>query len=131
MAEHSVEEHFIEDGRLDRADGLDATVRLLRRSPGITAIFAFNDYVAISVINAIHQLGLRIPGDISVIGFDDIDLASAVTPALTTIRVDKAIIGALAVRHLRDRAIDSSRVTVNSLVSNLLVERKSVRAINM
>ena len=131
MAERNIEEHFIEDGRMDRADVLDATVRLLRRSPGITAIFACNDYVAIGVINAIHQLGLRIPDDISVIGFDDIDLASAVTPALTTIRVDKAFIGALAVRHLCDRAIDSSRATVKSLVSNSLIKRESVRAINM
>ena len=131
LAERCIEEHFVEDGRMDRANALDATVRLLRRSPGITAIFACNDYVAISVINAIHQLGLRIPDDISVIGFDDIDLASAVTPALTTIRVEKAFVGALAVRHLRDRAIDSSRATVKSLVSNTLVERKSVRAINM
>lgn len=130
LSAYGVKEHFIEDGRLDRADAAEATVRLLRRSPEITAIFACNDNVAIGVINAIHQLGLRIPDDISVIGFDDVDLASAVSPALTTIRVDKAFVGALAVRHLRDRAIDPGRAVVKTLVSNTLVERDSVRNIS-
>ena len=51
-----------------------------------TAIFAFNDAIALGVLRAAHERGLRVPDDLSVVGFDDIKYATIVSPALTTVR---------------------------------------------
>lgn len=55
-------------------------------APPLTAVFAGNDLMAIGAVRALGELGLRVPGDVSVVGYDDIHLASLVTPALTTVR---------------------------------------------
>ena len=131
MIDAGFEQTYIEESTLDRADGFQATIRLLRRHPEITAIFACNDNCAIGVMNAVREMGLDIPGDVSVAGFDDIDLAQEVTPSLTTIHVDKVLMGALALRHLRDRVEDPDHAALKTLVSTLLIERESVRSIQI
>lgn len=65
-----------------------------------SAIFAANDMTAIGVIKELKANDIQVPHDISVIGFDDIEFASLYEPALTTVKVDKALIGELAVRQL-------------------------------
>lgn len=120
---------FIEDSALDRSDAYEATKRLIARAPEITAIFACNDNVAIGVVNALQEMGRPVPAQISVIGFDNIDLAQELKPALTTMHVDKVLMGVVAVRHLIDRAVNSSRASLKTLVSTQLIERESVRAI--
>lgn len=69
-----------------------------RRLP--SAIFATNDMTAIEVIKELKANGYRVPNDVGVVGFDDIEFASLYEPALTTVKVDKALIGELAVRQL-------------------------------
>ena len=128
LAQHDLEP-FIEDSALDRADAYQATQRLIARAPEITAIFACNDNVAIGVVNALQESGLRVPDQVSVIGFDNIDLVQELKPALTTMHVDKVLMGVMAVRHLIDRAMNPSRVSLKTLVSTQLVERDSVRTI--
>lgn len=127
LQEHGLPTTYIEDTLLDRFEAYEATLRLLRRAPEVTAIFACNDNVAIGVMNAVQELGLTIPGDISVIGFDDIDLAQEVTPALTTVHVDKVLLGAMAIRMLRDRAESPERPTLTTTLSTQLIVRESVR----
>lgn len=129
LAQAGITATYIEDGLLDRTDAQAAVLRLINRAPEITAIFACNDNVAIGVMNALHEVGLRVPQDISVIGFDDIDLAQEVTPPLTTIHVDKVLIGTMAVRHLKDRVLDPERTPVKTMVSTQLIERKSVGSV--
>jgi LacI family transcriptional regulator len=69
-----------------RARGGEAALhQLLTLHPPPTAIFACNDLMAIGVLRAARNAGLRVPGDLSVVGFDDIPLATAVSPALTTV----------------------------------------------
>lgn len=80
--------------------GYDAALRLLRQNPHITAIFAYNDLLALGAIKACKELGRRVPDDCAIIGFDDIQLASLVSPALTTIRLDKYEIGRQAMSRL-------------------------------
>ncbi len=120
---------FIEDGPLTRPAGTEATLRLLERCPQVTAIFACNDDVAIGVLNAAAALGRRVPDDLSVIGFDDIDLAQEIDPPLTTMHVDKVLMGVLAVRHLLDRAHNPDRPTLTTSISPQLIVRDSVRHI--
>lgn len=124
---HNIDHIYIEDGQLNREDAYRATLRLLERAPQLTAIFACNDNVASGVINALQDKGLNVPADVSVIGFDDIDLAQEVIPPLTTIHVDKVLMGALAVRHLRDRVEFPMRPTLKTYLSTHLVKRDSVR----
>jgi LacI family transcriptional regulator len=66
--------------------GIDCGLELLRQNIRPTAVFASNDEMAIGVMRVAHQAGLRIPGDLSVVGFDDIPIARQMFPALTTIR---------------------------------------------
>ncbi len=65
-----------------------------------TAIFGFNDNIAIGAMRAARERGLRVPDDLSVVGFDDVSPATVVTPALTTVRQPLAGMGRAAVRLL-------------------------------
>ncbi|WP_328867024.1 LacI family DNA-binding transcriptional regulator [Streptomyces sp. NBC_00304] len=85
-------------GSYDRSSGYDATVELLRREPGITAVVAANDTVALGAAAAIRDRGLRIPEDVSVAGFDDLPFSVDVVPALTTVRLPLFEAGARAGR---------------------------------
>ena len=64
----------------------DATIAALGKTRGFTAVFAISDMIAIGVIRALRDQGLRVPEDVSVIGFDGIELASFITPSLATMR---------------------------------------------
>ncbi len=87
--------------------GRHATMSLLERHPDIDGIFAYNDVVAIGAIQAVHGVGRRVPDDVAIIGVDDIEMGSIVTPSLTSIRIDGERVGAEAMRvllALTDRA---------------------------
>jgi LacI family transcriptional regulator len=77
---------LVVEGDFSEPSGYDATRRLLERNPECTAIFASNDLMAIGAMIAAKELGRDIPGDLSIVGFDDISLASYVSPSLTTVR---------------------------------------------
>jgi LacI family transcriptional regulator len=80
--------------------GAESTRQLLTQYPQITAIFAYNDLLAAGAIQACKELGLRVPDDCAAVGFDDIELASLITPSLTTVRVDKYDLGWQAMTRL-------------------------------
>jgi len=80
--------------------GYEGMKQLLSRQPHLTAVLAGNDETALGAIRALEESGRRVPRDISVIGFDNILEAEQRRPALTTINVDKRLMGALAVRKL-------------------------------
>lgn len=80
--------------------GYDAAKQLLVEHREITAIFCYNDMMAIGAVRACQELGRRIPHDCAIIGFDDIAIASIIQPALTTVRIDKYALGAEAARQL-------------------------------
>ena len=75
----------------------------------VTAIFAFNDQMAIGAIGALQRAGRRVPEDVSVVGFDDIPQAAAIFPALTTIAQPIAEMGTMGVRLLLDRIARDTR----------------------
>jgi LacI family transcriptional regulator len=115
---------YIADCTLDEAE--EATSSLLRANPQVTALFACNDHAALRAMRAAQSLELRVPQDLSIVGFDDIDLAAHVHPALTTMHVDKVAMGRLAVQVLENRISFPMGDQVTSLLRPRLVERGSV-----
>jgi LacI family transcriptional regulator len=89
--------------------GIDAAGRLLDAADPPTAIFAFNDNLAIGTMRAASARGLRIPDDLSIVGFDDLEWAQLMTPALTTVRQPLAEMGRLAVSLLM-RLLDGQSI---------------------
>jgi len=80
--------------------GRQAALQLLSQYPEITALFTYNDLLALGAIRACQALGRRVPEDCAIVGFDNIPLADQVFPALTTVHVDKYGLGQLAMRRL-------------------------------
>lgn len=74
--------------------------RALGVRPEVTAIFAANDQMALGAMRALHELGRRIPADVSVVGFDDMAEARSFWPPLTTVRQDFTTVGRLSVQKL-------------------------------
>lgn len=93
-------EAMIQSGNHRADGGFAAMERILAVSPAPTAVFCSNDLTAIGAMGAIGKHGLRIPGDISVIGYDDILLSAYTQPALTTLRISRTEIAATAFRSL-------------------------------
>ena len=111
------------------AHGRDAALALLRRAERPTAILAMSDRLAIGAIEAARSLGLRVPEDVSVAGFDDIPRAALVRPALTTIRQPLFDKGATAARLLLDAVADGGTIPPDRhLLPTELVIRASTRA---
>lgn len=81
-------------------DGADALETLVKSDPRPTAVICGNDVLAVGAVNRAKTLGLNVPGDISVTGFDDIDIASVIEPALTTIHVPHRRMGSAAAHTL-------------------------------
>lgn len=97
----------------------------LAGDPEVTAIFAANDQMALGAIRALHELGRDVPGDVSIVGFDDMEDASFFWPPLTTISQDFASVGRIAVRSLLDRIGGATGPFVSTLVPTRLVVRAS------
>lgn len=91
-----------------------------------TAFFADNDVIAAGAMRALLQKGVRIPEDVSLIGFDDSLIASVVTPALTTMRIHKREMGICAVRRLVDLMQNQDTFITKTSVGVDLVERETV-----
>lgn len=94
-----------------------------------TAWFCAGDRIAIALVNLLSQRGVRVPDDVSVMGFDDLAVAQMLLPRLSTVRVDRKQMGRLAVEQLLRLAEDEARVPTNTSLLGTLVVRESVKAI--
>ena len=128
LVDHGISETYVGDSMLQSDACFAATLRLLQHHPEITAIFAANDESAISAMRAARMLGRDIPGDLSIIGFDDVDLAQHVTPTLTTMQIDKITMGRLAVQMLVNRVDYPTASRITTVIRPRLIERQSVTA---
>src|ERR1035437_2821125 len=99
--------------------------QLLDRKQPFTALFAYNDISAIGATCAFQESGIRVPEDISVVGFDDIQTAAYMTPPLTTVRTPLKKMGELAARTLLEQIEESTRYVPEILITPELVVRKS------
>jgi LacI family transcriptional regulator len=115
----------VEQGYFSYRSGLDAAERLLELDPRPTAIFACNDDMAAATVNVAHRRGLNVPGDLSIVGFDDTAPATTVWPELTTIRQPVAAMAEAAIELLvADRRADKSasrNVTERVLAHELII----------
>ena len=120
---------LITRGSFRSREGRTAMRSLLRLPERPTAVFAENDLMAFGAMGAIHDAGLRIPDDISIMGFDDVAFSELSTPGLTTVSQPLPQVAATAMRllfeRLRDRTLPPTRVVLP--VS--LVERSSCRVL--
>jgi len=99
--------------------------QLLERRQPFTALFAYNDISAIGSICAFQEAGLRVPDDISVMGFDDIQNAAYMSPPLTTVRQPLVKMGEIAARTLLGRINGSIKYVPEIAVEPELVTRRS------
>ncbi len=94
-----------------------------------TAFFAENDALAVGAMKALAEAGFDIPGDVSMVGFDDVEFASIVHPALTTVHVPRTDLGRIAVRKLIEQVEHPMPYTCVTHMSTTFVERESVRSL--
>ena len=104
MAEHGldIDPGLVVEGDFTFRSGMELTEELLSAKPAPTAIFASNDDMAAGVIAAAHRRELKVPGDLSVVGFDDTAISAAIWPQLTTVRQPISEIARRAVKLLSD-----------------------------
>jgi LacI family transcriptional regulator len=105
--------------------GYRAVRRLLERGVRPTAVIAASDAMAIGGIKAFNEDGYSVPRDVSIVGFDDIDVSAYIEPSLTTVRIFKEEIGKAAVKLLMDRLYDNRQLPYKLILPVELVIRKS------
>jgi LacI family transcriptional regulator len=105
--------------------GFGPAIELLNRGVLFTALLCFNDLAAIGAIRALKDHGLRVPEDVSVVGFDDIESAVYHNPSLTTIRQPLSRMGVIAARTLLERIRGQQTLTEAVPILPELVIRES------
>ena len=102
-------------------------LRILSKKPELpTAMFADNDIIACGAIKALKEFGIKIPEDISIIGFDDMPFCEMIEPPLTTVMVYKHRMGRIALKRLVERVEKNPPETIRIEVNTKIIERKSV-----
>ncbi|OOF45686.1 transcriptional repressor PurR [Rodentibacter trehalosifermentans] len=131
----SINKDWVAEGYFEPEDGYECMNKILNQTNHPTAVFCCNDVMALGAISAITEKGLRVPEDISIIGYDNIHSSRFYAPPLTTIHQSKSRLGAQAVNLLFERI--SQKDTENSPQSQSridihpeLVIRKSVKSIS-
>ncbi len=127
------DEHVVE-GDWSAISGEKGMVKLLEQQPEIDALFASNDPMALGAIKAAKRLGLRVPEDLAVVGYDDVPEADFFAPPLTTVRHDLESLAGLAVKeidHMIDTARngeDSYRPGTHLLKPELIIRESSIKS---
>ena len=123
---HGLRKHLIDTEYIFPDAAAIIGVSYVRAHPEVTALFAANDWIGVMFMQAARDAGYRVPGDLSIVGFDDIDLATLVMPALTTLAIDKALMGRAGLMLLAHRLEAPAAEPVNAVITPQLVERESV-----
>ena len=119
-------EDYIVEGDWTYETGNLAMQKLLKLADPPTAVLAANDATAAGAMHCVHELGFTIPGDISLIGFDNIERSANTFPRLTTVDVELSSIVRIACMHLFGSMESGTGVNCRIVVPVRLVERDSV-----
>lgn len=126
LREHGLATHFVDASYVLTQAVAVLAVDHIQANPSVTAVFGVNDLVSVAFMQVARNAGFRFPADLSLVGFDDIDLASLVMPSLTTLAVDKALMGRAAFALMAHRLEVPTAEPVKAVVVPRLVERESV-----
>lgn len=129
LEEYGLKATIVSVDRTDIDSGKLACQRLMAENSKITGICAVNDSMSIGVIHAAQDKGLRIPDDLSIVGFDDITWAELNNPPLTTIRIEKAQMGKESARRLHLMLTEDEIPPAEILISVSLIERASTQQV--
>lgn len=124
LEERGVEVPSVQRGDWSSESGYRSCLEILRHGD-VSAIFAGNDEMALGALRALHETGVDVPGEVSVVGFDDMADAASFWPPLTTIRQDFAAVGRLAVHQLLEKISGDGLPKPVSRVPTELVLRSS------
>jgi LacI family transcriptional regulator len=119
---------WIEDGRYTEDGGAQAAGALLARHADLTAIFAGNDKMAIGALRYLKLHNIDVPGQISVVGFDDMQHSAFVSPSLTTVHLPLYQVGLLACEKLIERIHGRSDKVAETLSTHLVVRESTAMA---
>jgi LacI family transcriptional regulator len=123
-------EDYVIVGNLSQEAGADAAARILEMKPRPDAVFVANDNCAVGCMTALKQAGIRIPGDIAFVGFNNDPVSTVVEPTLTTVNYPGYEMGQIAARNLIDHLNGAASIhSTNTIIlrSELIVRESSVR----
>ncbi len=106
-------------------DGAESLKILLKQVPDLTAVFAASDEMAIGAISSAYELGIKVPEELSIIGYDNLSIADMSTPPLTTVAQPLTEMGEMAAKLLFE-LLDSDKTVESRIMPHKIVERKSV-----
>lgn len=119
------DEHVLEGG-IDREAGRRLAAALLANpAPGRIGIFAATDWLAAGALQTCHEAGIPVPQQVGIVGYSNLDLAAHLTPGLTTVRVERQLLGVYAARLLMDRLAGTATQPVGITLQPRLVVRGS------
>ena len=125
----AIDPEYVQEGRFDRASGHTCTTRLLRMLPRPTAIFAANDLMALGALSAVWECKLTCPDDISIVGFDGLDITEFSDPALTVVCQPGYQLGRTAARLLLSRISGDDGPARKIVLATELKIRNSVSSV--
>jgi LacI family transcriptional regulator len=126
MQQHQLSPYTVRRSCLNVEDGASGAAEIMQQRPETTAMISANDLQAIGAMRELQRLGYEVPRDISIIGFDDIELAQFTSPSINTLHVDLMALGQIATRMLFTRISNPDRPMLTNRVCVKLVERESV-----
>jgi LacI family transcriptional regulator len=120
-----VKPQWVADGQFTERGGAVAAQRILAAAPDVTALFAGNDKMALGAMHYCGQRGIRIPSDLSIVGFDDMQQAAFVNPTLTSVHLPLYEAGALACERLIERIRGKIDKVAETLPTHLVVREST------
>ena len=123
-------DEYVFEGQIDYQSGVELAGKLTEIAPGVTAIVAAADILAIGAVKGLYEAGKTVPGDYSVVGIDDLEISQYLTPGLTTVKQQISLKGQKAVELLLKHIENPSLPKQEEILPLELVERGSVKKIN-
>ncbi|MEI8197252.1 MAG: substrate-binding domain-containing protein, partial [Phycisphaerae bacterium] len=117
-----------QDGRFTEQGGAAATEEILKLHPDTTALFAGNDKMALGALHHLNRLGVKVPGEVSLVGFDDLQQSGFVTPALTTVHLPLYEVGVQACERLIERIRGKVERVAEILPAHLILRESTALA---
>jgi LacI family transcriptional regulator len=124
----AIDASWKQDGRFTEEGGANAAAALLAAHPDLTAIVAGNDKMALGAMHYFYSKGIEVPGQISVVGFDDLQQSAYVRPSLTTVHLPLYEVGSIACERLIERIHGSIDRVAETLKTHLVVRASTAMA---